>query len=463
LYNLHYFGDLIAEGFSERVVWHQELLERWTAENPPGAGIGWQSYPLSQRIVNWIKWAMAGGELSSTLVNSLAIQARYLSRRLEYHLLGNHLLANAKALIFAGAFFSGSEADRWLQVGLKLLDSEMREQFLADGGHFERSPMYHGMLTEDLLDLVQLRSLYPEVLKGHNGQVLRSIDPRPMLRWLQVMSHPDGGFAFFNDAAFGLASSCATLFAYAQNLGLAVPDRPEEDIEFLPHSGYVRLENGSAVLIADVGTIGPDYLPGHAHAGTLSFELSLSGRRVIVNSGISCYGETAERQRQRGTAAHTTLMLDGQNSSEVWGNFRVGRRAHVLTPRTWLENHGACAEAGHDGYRRFSGRPIHWRRWRVEERTVRVEDRVEGSGEHLVETFFHLHPGVSPSLSENGTVLIEDHEGRRICSITMAPQEVVTLENSTWHPEFGCSVPSFRIVFRKTQRLPASHLFKIEH
>lgn len=463
LYNLHYFGDLAAEGFSERVAWHRQLLERWTAENSPGTGIGWQSYPLSQRIVNWIKWAVAGGELSPALVHSLAIQARYLSRRLEYHLLGNHLLANAKALVFGGAFFSGPEADRWLHVGLKLLDSEMREQFLADSGHFERSPMYHSMLTEDLLDLAQLRRLYPEVLEGRNSQVLRAIDPRPMLRWLQVMTHPDEGLAFFNDAAFGIAPSCATLFAYARNLGLAVTDRPLAAIESLPDSGYVRLENGAAVLIADVGAVGPDYLPGHAHAGTLSFELSLSGRRVIVNSGVSCYGESAERLRQRGTAAHTTVMLDGQNSSEVWGNFRVGRRARVLRPRTWQENHAVCAEAGHDGYRRSSGRPIHWRRWRMEKSTVCVEDSVEGSGEHLVEIFFYLHPGVRPSLAENGIVSIEDQAGRRICFISMAPHEALTLENSTWHPEFGCSVPSFRIAFRKTQQLPAKYLFKVEH
>jgi uncharacterized heparinase superfamily protein len=463
LYNLHYFGDLVAEKFSERVTWHRKLLERWTAENRPGSGIGWQSYPLSQRIVNWIKWAVAGGELSPALENSLAIQASYLSRRLEYHLLGNHLLANAKALIFAGAFFSGPEADRWLRIGLKLLDSEMREQFLADGGHFERSPMYHSMLTEDLLDLAQLRSLYPEVLEGRNSQVLRAIDPCPMLQWLQVMTHPDGGFAFFNDAAFGIAPSCATLFAYARNLGVAMTDRPLAAIESLPHSGYVRLENGPAVLIADVGSIGPNYLPGHAHAGTLSFELSLSGRRVIVNSGVSCYGETAERLRQRGTAAHTTVMLDGQNSSEVWGNFRVGRRARVLAPRTWRENHAVCAEAGHDGYRRSPGRPIHWRRWRMEKSTVCVEDRVEGFGEHLVEIFFYLHPGLRPSLAENGVVSIEDQAGRRICFISTAPHEVLTLEHSTWHPEFGCSVPSFRIAFRKAQRLPANYLFKIDH
>ena len=461
LYNLHYFGDLTSEGFSARGTWHRELLERWTAENPPGIGIGWQPYPLSQRIVNWIKWALAGGDLSPALVHSLAIQARYLSRRLEYHLLGNHLLSNAKALIFAGTFFSG--ADHWLHVGLRLLESEVREQFLGDGGHFERSPMYHSMLTEDLLDLMQLRSLYPKILEGRNSHVLQAIDPRPMLRWLQVMTHPDGGIAFFNDSAFGIAVPCAALFAYAQNLGLPVAERPLSAIESLPDSGYVRLENGSAVLIADVGEIGPDYLPGHAHAGTLSFELSLSGKRVIVNSGVSCYGEGAERLRQRGTAAHTTVLLDGQNSSDVWGNFRVGRRARVLNARTWCENHTVFAEAGHYGYRQTSGRPIHWRRWRMEKQNVRIEDNVEGSGEHFVEIFFHLHPDVRPSIAGNSIVSIEDQAGRRICFLRVTPRETLILERSTWHPEFGRSVPSFRIALRKKQRIPAKYLFEFEH
>ena len=37
-------------------------------------------------------------------VRSLATQVSHLFGSLEYHLLGNHLLENAKALIFAGCF-----------------------------------------------------------------------------------------------------------------------------------------------------------------------------------------------------------------------------------------------------------------------------------------------------------------------------------------------------------------------
>ena len=115
---------------------------------------------LSLRIVNWIKWALAGNLLAANTIHSLALQARYLARRSEYHLLGNHLLANAKALVFAGLFFAGEEADAWLAQGLQILAAELPEQILADGGHFERSPMYHCLVLEDLLDLCNLCCCY---------------------------------------------------------------------------------------------------------------------------------------------------------------------------------------------------------------------------------------------------------------------------------------------------------------
>jgi len=107
LYNLHYFDDLNAVGASERLDWHRALIQRWVVENPPTKGNGWESYPLSLRIVNWVKWGLQGNAMEPDWLDSLAVQVRFLRKRLEVHLLGNHLFANAKALVFAGLYFSG--------------------------------------------------------------------------------------------------------------------------------------------------------------------------------------------------------------------------------------------------------------------------------------------------------------------------------------------------------------------
>ncbi|HVO45105.1 MAG TPA: hypothetical protein VMT29_02105, partial [Steroidobacteraceae bacterium] len=65
VYHLHYFDDLNAREADARRAWHQDLLSGWVAGNPPGRGVGWEPYPLSRRIVNWVKWAAAGGELTA--------------------------------------------------------------------------------------------------------------------------------------------------------------------------------------------------------------------------------------------------------------------------------------------------------------------------------------------------------------------------------------------------------------
>ncbi|QVL50067.1 MAG: alginate lyase family protein [Thiocapsa sp.] len=502
LYNLHYFDDLNAVAAAARADWHRALLLRWVAENPPVAGNGWEPYPTSLRIVNWIQWSLAGNELPPECVQSLAVQTRWLRRRLEHHLLGNHLVANAKALVYAGAFFVGPEADQWRALGLRLLGRELPEQILPDGGHFERSPMYHAILLDDGLDLLNLAGAYPETTEPAAVAFYRD-RADVMTSWLQAMCHPDGEIGFFNDAAFGIAPTLAQLNDYRRRLGFcdscrapagmsghaALPrpavntctvsaacerlteapgpnPTPDPDVPrafWLRESGYVRLEAGSAVALLDVAPIGPDYLPGHAHADTLSFELSLFGQRVIVNGGTSRYGSGPERLAERGSAAHSTVQIDGADSSEVWGGFRVARRARPLDVRVETVSDlgydplldrdtrgGASSEPGnaavallrvsaaHDGYRRLRGRPLHRRTWEMTPGRLTVTDRLEGEYGKAIARF-HLHPQIQA-----------DGEGLQGHLVPPAGQSVrwsiakgqARLVTDVWHPEFGRSLPA---------------------
>lgn len=442
LYNLHYFDDLNARQAGQREEWLRDLIQRWIDDNPPASGNGWEPYPLSLRIVNWVKWALAGNYLEKSWQHSLMVQARHLVKRLEWHLLGNHLFVNAKALVFAGIFFSGAEADRWLNKGLKVLDRELEEQILADGGHFERSPMYHSIILEDLLDLHNIFSIYFEALPQQWSTLPEKVRAAiaQMRIWLASMVHPDGEIALFNDAAFGISPAPSELDAYAVRLGFGELQPGQDGVVQLPETGYVRCQVNDAVLMLDVGEIGPDYIPGHAHADTLSFEMSLYGRRLIVDSGTSCYGLSKERLRQRSTEAHNTVTIDHQNSSEVWGGFRVARRAR---PRDLLIEDNNCeirVSCAHDGYCRLPTRPIHRREWRLKDRSLVILDSIEGSFTEAVARF-HLHPQVTAEMSDGG------REGRLHLSggktvtwrLTGGNAEIV---QSTYHPEFGVSLPS---------------------
>jgi len=453
-YNLHYFDDLNAYNAAERQQWQQQLLSRWVKDNRPGEGTGWDPYPTSLRIVNWIKCALGGHPLSVECAESLAVQARWLIRRLETHLLGNHLFVNAKALIFAGAFFRGGEADVWLSEGLRILRHEVEEQILADGGHFERSPMYHSLILEDLLDLINLSRVCPHMSDApswcHTAHDMRT--------WLWAMCHPEGEISFFNDAAFGVAPKPAELEAYAARLGLPPLNVPEDGVTHLAESGYIRLQSDAAVALLDVSPVGPDYIPGHAHADTLSFELSLFGQRVFVNSGTSCYGEGVERLRQRGTAAHHTVELDGRNSTEVWGGFRVARRARPFGLAIEKGNTSVRIRCAHNGYVRLLRKQIHWREWTMSDTELCVDDHITGPFEGAVARL-HLAP--------DAKVCIEHAKSGKTGHIELAGGQSLnwsvegatpSIESSTYHSEFGVAQPNacLKMVFtapRSTVRL----------
>lgn len=456
-YNQHYFDDLNADASEARRQWHLELLSNWVTSNQPAHGTGWEPYPTSLRIVNWIKWVLGGNELPESVLHSLAVQTRWLTRRLERHLLGNHLLSNAKALVFSGLFFAGDEADGWLRLGMRILREELAEQLLHDGGHFELSTMYHAIVFEDLVDLCNLAHAFPDA-RGIETDLLNKWYARAtsMRDWLLVMSHPDGGISFFNDAALGIAPDTLELLSYFDRV---VPDavpaasatqQRSPRFHHLAASGYIRIEAGPVVAMIDVAAVGPSYLPGHAHADTLSMELSVDNSRVFVNGGTSLYGDVPERRRQRGTAAHNTVVVANEDSSEVWSSFRVARRAHpfgLQIQEGGESNSGDLAIAcSHDGYRRLTGRPIHRRKWSFTRSEVVVDDSIAPSIAPA-EARYHLHPDVGVELNEQGTGgTLRLPNGRHLS--WSAACESARLEASTWHPRFGDSQPSTSIVLR---------------
>jgi len=449
LYNLHYFEDLTAVGAEQRTDWHQALIQRWINENPVGQGNGWEPYPSSLRIVNWIKWGLVGNALEEAWLNSLAVQVRYLRNNLETHLLGNHLFANAKALCFAGLFFDGDEAESWYQAGQTLIVQEMAEQLCDDGGNFERSTMYHNIFLEDLLDLVNIHRAYDKTLPAG---VLSSI--APMFEWLQAMCHPDGEISFFNDAALDVTPTVSEIKNYGGRLSLLplLGGAEKAEIVDLPSSGYSRVEMGDAIALIDRAAVGPDYLPGHAHADTLSFELSLFGKRVIVNSGTSVYGTGEQRQIERGTASHSTVLIDGENSSEVWGGFRVARRAYVTERVNQEYEHSIRLVGCHNGYKRLTGKPQHCREWLFEEGALQISDQITGQGTHQAVVIFPLHPDVVlQSTQHDQCDLLVD--GKPV-KIAFEDDGVLEVVEGCYHPEFGLSINNHHLYYKVKMDLP---------
>ena len=468
LYNLHYF-DFINSMPAPAAA--GQVMDRWIAENPPGSGAGWEPYPLSLRIVNWVKFMLAikerpAGDLPSIekYRQSLAVQVRFLSKRIEYHLLANHLFANAKALTFAGLFFENREASDWLSKGLSIIDKELDEQILADGGHFERSPMYHAIILEDLLDLINLEGAFPHLIEPELVTRWKEAAVK-MLGWLSAMTHPDGGIALFNDAAFGTAAEPSEIAAYAERLGIKRPRPVRAPLVRLADSGYFRASCGPLTLFADAGPLGPDYQPGHGHADTLSFELSHKDRRIIVDTGVSTYEAGEQRLKERSTSAHNTLEINGRSSSEIWAAFRVARRAKITECSAEQKPDGTISIiAAHNGYRKpasfttTDGIGLHRREFVLSDNALEIKDIVPGKNCADIRLFSHFHPGLVLEKRKKNVVEIFSRGGKSFAFYEFDEMLTVHIEPYEYHPLFGLSLPAFRIKCATQTVLPFSCL-----
>ncbi len=435
-YNLHYFEVLWDLGFDAARV---ATLD-WIEQHPLARGqAGWEPYPTSLRIVNWCAFFFGehrervgvDAALRDALWRSLYLQAEWLACHLETHLLGNHLLENAAALLLAGRAFEGAAAGRWERQGRELLASELPEQVLADGGHVERSPMYQLRVAWLLL-----------TLRNADADALAPLLDAPLaalLRSLSELCHPDGEIALFNDAALGVYPALAPLLA-AYTLVTGRPAMAAESgaARFaLADTGYfgARSRDGSYV-VCDAGLIGPDYQPGHAHGDLLSFELSFAGRRVVCDSGVHGYEGDPLRAWCRSTRAHNTVEIDGQSQSEFWSVFRVARRARPHDVRFEPRPDGFRLSAWHDGYERLPGRPRHARRFAWHDRGVLlVKDEITSARRVTARSRLHLHPDCVVERREGPVAWIRHPGG--VFQICFAGPGGLTLEASTFCPEFG--------------------------
>ena len=381
-YNLHYFDWVLTQRRRD-AEYAENLLEWWIKDNPKGCVPGWDPYPTSLRIVNWVKYLQTHSAHSASLrlcvENSLRAQLDYLAKHIEWHILANHLLANLKALVIGNRFL-GRDCDKWM----RLYKKQIAEQVLPDGGHYERSVMYHAIILEDVLDVSKFC--------GEDAAWLRPVANK-MLRFLVNMTGPDGKIAMLNDAADGIAKPTDELVDYAKKLGFEAPNA--EPFADFPDTGYTRMTAGDFVLFVDTAPIGPDYQPGHAHADTLTYELYYKGRKIVTDVGTSEY-RGKRRAFERSTAAHNVVEVGGRNSSEVWSSHRVGARARIVERQV----EPGRIFAAHDGYGFKVGRELV-----LTENGLEVKERVDGRGEcvtrvHVCSGVKHTHGAKNVKISE---------------------------------------------------------------
>jgi uncharacterized heparinase superfamily protein len=368
------------------------LWRSWQSRTEFGRGDAWLPYPTALRAWSWcglFAALVAGRDFDRAFAADLACHAGYLRQNLETDVGGNHLIKGLKALTGLAVFFSD---ERLLRRALHRLTGQLTEQVLRDGGHYERAPAYHCQVLADLIDVA---GLLRAAGREPGDELAAAI--AAMRRWLGAVLQPDGTVPLLNDGY----PVCRELVRVLR----PDPPRPAQALLVLAASGLIRAAAGGWHLLADVGPPCPPTLPAHAHADTLSCLVHVDGAPLLVDTGTSTYAPGPVRDHERSTAAHNTVTVDGADSTEVWGAFRAARRARVSRVAARAGAAGVTCQASHDGFRGLRGRPMHHRRWSVDESGLRVDDEITGRGCHEVAVRWHLAPGSAARLVPDGAVV----------------------------------------------------------
>lgn len=371
IYNLTYFEYLKEK---ENISLIYDFIE-----NISSIKDGLEPFPISLRGINWIKFLTKYEIKDKKIDDSLYAQYYILIDKLEYHLLGNHLLENGFSLLF-GAYYFQNEV--FYKKAKKILTKELDEQILDDGAHFELSPMYHQLMLFRVLDCINL----VQNNNWKNKDLLMFLEGKAslMLGWLENISYQNGEIPLFNDSTNKIAPSSKKLFEYASQLNIEITYKN------LNQSGYRKITKENYECILDIGEIGASYIPGHAHADTFNFELYIKEKPFIVDTGLSTYNIGKQRNIERSTKAHNTVEINNENSSEVWGGFRVANRANIIE----LIEKEDLIKATHDGYKKkFS--ILHTREWKFEEDKIIINDTLNKKCQAIAR--LHFYPDIIES------------------------------------------------------------------
>ncbi len=375
-YNLNYF-DFLNQSYMPKKL-GLKLIQDYI-DNEDSLIDGKDPYPTSLRLINWVKF-LSNNKIKEIKIDEVLFHhVRILSYNLEYHLLANHLLENAFAILFGSYYFQNEKLYR---ISKKLLISQLNEQILNDGAHYELSPMYHQILLHRLLDCINLIELNNT---WKNDELLSFMKRKAseMRSWLENVTYKNGEIPMVSDTAFYISPSTNELTKYADNLKISSKTKN------LNESGYRMIIKWNFELFIDVGNIQPSYQPGHSHSDTFHFDLYKNRNPILVDMGISTYEKNKRRDKERSTSSHNTITINDKNQTDVWGGFRVGRRAKVIK----LIECDHSISAIHDGYKKqgfLHKRIFNWKN----KNTLLIKDKIQRSTENKAVASFHFHSSI---------------------------------------------------------------------
>ena len=434
-------------------------IDDWLAANPQGVGLNWaSSVEVALRLISWC-WTLMLLRHSSVLTSQWTARlvagvwrhADYVRRNLShYSSPTSNLTGEALGLFYAAILFPEfRDAARWRELSIDTLVSESEAQIARDGVHFEQSTCYHRYSVEAYLHFLLLADrngiALPAPLRervGHMVEFLLAI--RQPDTHIPAIGDDDGGTllpltrrpAYDARGVFSVAASMFERNEFAWAAGGITPEvlwlmgteggaaydrlRPAPPSaaasRVFPSGGYAVMRTGwdeeAHQMIVDAGRLGCPVSGGHGHADLLSIQCSIFGEPCLVDAGTYGYADSQWREFFRSTAAHSTVVVDGQSQAEPAGSFGWRRQPRVRLREWHSTPEFDFLDADHDGYTTRPDPVMHRRRVIfVKPGFWLLVDDLAGSSRHQIDLTFQFAP-IAVTLQAHPWARAETPKGR---------------------------------------------------
>lgn len=425
---------------------YKNLLNDWVNQSVIGRKgylrSAWAPWVVSRRIqhlLRYLGWVREGDqgstkeEMERLIAREIYKNSLFLRNHIEWDVDGNHLIENGTSLVMAGLALEPERAD-WVRYGINLLEQQMQSQTLADGCHYERSPMYHIIVLTRMLTVCDLLARFDRSVPNQIRTTTQQATD-----FLKYISHADGSIPLLNDSVHGEALTARECLRYASKVGFTPQSKGLKTANLAAvsnSSGYTWFENDVGKLLVDGGPVGPPHLPGHSHSDTLSILLWGEDTQVLTDTGTFGYIADEKRNYARGVRGHNTVQVGNTEPIEVGGKYLMGPRSN---PEVRVEKGEISLFEGAYRAQPFNGPHYRHHRsiytgpdWWLVRDTVDKHDRLP------VKSRLHFHPNIELSRSgESGPLEINSEFDETGMTILPFCHDQLDRGTGPYFPRFG--------------------------
>lgn len=454
------------------------LLTSWFDQCPYPLGVHWtSSLELAVRLVNWsVAWQLLatssifdgenGAAFRRRWLDSIYLHQRFIANHFSRHSsANNHLFGELMGLFVAAVTWPcWSESANWRRQAQHELEAEASRQNAPDGVNREQAIWYHHEVADMMLlagltaraagtdfggaywQRLEAMLAFVHQLMNTTGHVpmIGDADDAVMVRFVPrddfnvyrsllatgavIFDRADfarGADSFDEKSRWLLGGVASMRFGELRQRRIPPAEAAPATGRGFPDGGYFVMgdrfgRSDEVKMIVDAGPLGYLSIAAHGHADALAVTLSAAGQEILIDPGTYTYRASDEwRAYFKGTAAHNTVRVDGQDQSVSGGSF------------IWLQHARARCEAfettaeqdrfvgSHDGYHRLSDPVTHRREVKHHKarRTFEVIDELECRGTHDVEVHWHFAESCEVTLEGDAVMVRQGNVHLRLALI----------------------------------------------